>query len=79
MDFLTYDRKVYIYYQVQVYTMKVIRLQRGNFTLEDEVVGFIEKRVTKFGNGAKVDCPKRYLGKRVYLLVLKNDPDSKEI
>jgi len=55
--------------------MKVIRLQRGNFTLEDEVIGFIEKRVTKFGNGAKVDCPKKYLGKRVYLLVLKNDPD----
>ncbi|RLI86261.1 MAG: hypothetical protein DRO76_04205 [Candidatus Altiarchaeales archaeon] len=25
-------------------------------------VGFIEKRVTPFGTGAKVDCPKEYLG-----------------
>ncbi|RLI95248.1 MAG: hypothetical protein DRO92_02055 [Candidatus Altiarchaeales archaeon] len=25
-------------------------------------VGFIEKWVTPFGTGAKVDCPKEYLG-----------------
>lgn len=58
--------------------MRKIKLRKGNFTLEDEVIGFIEKRVTKFGSGAKVDCPKKYLGKRVYILVCKNDPDSEE-
>lgn len=51
--------------------MRKIRLQKGNFTMEDEVIGFIEKRVTKFGTGAKIDCPKEYMGKRVYVLVLK--------
>ncbi|MBU1976528.1 MAG: DUF2080 family transposase-associated protein, partial [Nanoarchaeota archaeon] len=25
--------------------------------------------VTKFGTGAKVDCPKEYLGRKVYLLI----------
>lgn len=58
--------------------MRKIKLKKGNFTMEDEVIGFIEKRVTKFGSGAKVDCPKRYLGKRVYILVCKDDPDSDE-
>lgn len=33
------------------------------------VVGFLIKRVTPFGTGAKVDCPKEYLGKKVYLVV----------
>jgi putative transposon-encoded protein len=59
--------------------MRKIKLHKGNFTLEDEVIGFIEKRVTKFGSGAKVDCPKRFLGKRVYILVCKDDAwDSEE-
>ncbi len=49
--------------------MRTIDLRHNHLTLKDEVIGFIERRVTKFGNGAKVDCPKEYLGKRVYLLV----------
>jgi len=36
------------------------------------IKGFLEKRVTKFGTGAKVDCPKEFLGKKVYL-VFVND------
>lgn len=35
------------------------------------VAGFIEKKVTPFGTGAKVDCPKEYLGKKVYLVIRK--------
>jgi putative transposon-encoded protein len=53
--------------------MRIVKLKKGNFTLEDEVIGFLEKRVTKFGTGAKIDCPKEYLGKRVYVLVCKDD------
>ncbi|MEW5996178.1 MAG: DUF2080 family transposase-associated protein [Candidatus Micrarchaeota archaeon] len=32
----------------------------------------IEKRVTSFGTGAKVDCPKEYRGRRAYLLICKD-------
>ena len=53
--------------------MRIVKLKEGNFTMEDEVIGFLEKRVTKFGTGAKIDCPKKYLGKRVYVLVLKDE------
>jgi putative transposon-encoded protein len=31
--------------------------------------GYIERRVNNFGTGAKVDCPKEYLGKKVYLVI----------
>ena len=33
------------------------------------ILGFMKKKVTKFGTGEKVDCPKEYLGKTVYLVV----------
>jgi len=35
------------------------------------ISGFMKRKVTKFGTGAKVDCPKEYLGKTVYLVVLE--------
>ena len=37
----------------------------------DGVEGFFEKTVTRFGTGAKVDCPKQYLGRAVYVIVRK--------
>ncbi len=36
----------------------------------------MERTVTKFGSGAKVDCPKEYLGKKVYLIIKKDDESS---
>ena len=33
------------------------------------VVGFMKRQVTAYGTGAKVTCPKEYLGKTVYLIV----------
>lgn len=52
--------------------MRKIELSKENLKLSDHVIGFIEKRVTAFGSGAKVDCPKEYLGKRVYLVICKD-------
>lgn len=36
------------------------------------VEGFFRKTVTPFGNGAKVDCPKEYLGRGVFLVITKD-------
>lgn len=47
---------------------KVFIKEKTELRLEG-ILGFIEKRVTAFGSGAKVDCPKEYLGKRVYLVI----------
>jgi len=35
------------------------------------IKGYFERRVTKFGTGAKIDAPKEYLGRKVIILVLK--------
>ncbi|MFY9717905.1 MAG: DUF2080 family transposase-associated protein [Thermoplasmata archaeon] len=34
-----------------------------------------EKVVTSFGNGAKIDCPKSYLGRRVFVVVRRESED----
>ena len=33
----------------------------------------MERVVTKFGSGAKVDCPKEFLGKKAYLIIEKDN------
>jgi len=52
--------------------MRRITLNEGGLQLqEDDVLGFLERRVTRFGNSAKVDCPKEYIGKRAYLVICR--------
>ncbi len=51
--------------------MRRIKLMDKNFQLTDNVEVFYEKRVTTFGNSAKLDAPKKYIGKRAYVIILK--------
>jgi putative transposon-encoded protein len=44
----------------------------GKITIKDDVEEIYEKRVTPYGNGAKLDAPKRYIGKRAYIIILKD-------
>ncbi|MCL4400724.1 MAG: DUF2080 family transposase-associated protein [Candidatus Parvarchaeota archaeon] len=46
------------------------RINAVNEVKLKNVKGFFIRKVTKFGTSAKVDCPKRYLGKKVYLVVI---------
>ncbi len=50
--------------------MKKIELHLQNHLEIDDIQGFLVRKVTKFGNGAKVDCPKEYLGRTVYLAIV---------
>jgi len=49
--------------------MRKIKLERTTELSLRGISGFLKRKVTKFGTGAKVDCPKEYLGKNVYLVV----------
>ncbi len=35
----------------------------------ENIDGYFVRTVTKFGNSAKIDCPKEYLGRTVYIIV----------
>ena len=51
-------------------------MRRVNIELTTElkltgIYGFVRRKATPFGNGAKVNCPKEFLGKPVYLVILE--------
>jgi putative transposon-encoded protein len=43
----------------------------GKVTIKDNVEEIYEKKITPYGNGAKIDASKKYIGKRVFVIVLK--------
>jgi len=53
--------------------MKKIALNTKNKLFLENIEGFVKRRVTKFGNSAKVSCPKEFLDKEVYLIFVKNE------
>ncbi len=51
-------------------------MNKGNLTLtEREIEGFLERVVTPIGTSAKADVPRRYLKRRVYVIITKESVD----
>lgn len=49
-----------------------IELKKGNLQLNDnKIEGFLERIVSPIGTSAKADVPKRYIGRRVYVIITK--------
>ncbi len=42
----------------------------GDLKIKEKVDVIYEKVVTKFGNSAKLDAPKRYIGRRAYVIIV---------
>lgn len=57
--------------------MRIIELKKENLTLKDKIEGFLERTVSPLGNSGKVDCPKRFIGRRAYILIAKKDGTKK--
>jgi len=49
--------------------MKIIKINAKNEIHIKNILGFLKRKVTKFGTSAKVDCPKEFLGRTVYLVI----------
>ena len=50
-----------------------VNFQTTNELTVEGIVGFVKRKVTPHGTGAKVTCPKEYLGKTAYLIIT-NEP-----
>ena len=51
--------------------MRTLKTKNQQLELKDDIETIFEKSVTKFGNGAKLDCPKQHLGKKAYIIIRK--------
>ena len=50
---------------------KVTAISGGKLRIEDNVEEIYEKKVTPYGNGAKLDAQKRYIGRKAFIIILK--------
>jgi len=53
-------------------------VRKVNIKVDNEITvkniqAYMERTVTKFGSGAKVDCPKEFLGKKAFLIIKKDE------
>ena len=48
---------------------KKVKFETINELTVKGIVGFVKRKVTPHGTGAKVTCPKEHLGKTAYLII----------
>lgn len=47
------------------------KLQKSTKITVSGISGFLEGKVTPIGNGAKIGCPKEFVGRRVYIIFME--------
>ncbi len=50
--------------------MKKVEIRAQTHLEIEGIQGFFIRKVTKFGNSAKVNCPKEYIDRTVYLVIV---------
>jgi putative transposon-encoded protein len=50
--------------------MKKVEINAQTHLEIEGIEGFFIRKVPKFGNSAKVDCPKEYIDRTVYLVIV---------
>jgi putative transposon-encoded protein len=62
--------KRFISISIDIPYMRHIKIKNGNFELKEKVLQVYEKTITRFGNSAKVDAQKKFIGKRAYVIII---------
>jgi putative transposon-encoded protein len=52
--------------------MRKIVATTEKLNLAEDVDFIYERRITPFGHSAKIDAPKKYIGRRAYIIVVKD-------
>lgn len=53
--------------------MKKVEIKTASKLVLTNIEGFVKRIVVPFGNSAKVSCPKEFLGREVYLVIVNNE------
>ncbi len=69
---MCYMTTKYIWISIDIHSMRKIQLGGEDFVLKEEVEIVYEKKITPFGNSAKIDAPKKYRGWRAYVIIVKD-------
>lgn len=61
----------FIYIFIHIKDMRKIKMQDKRLHISDDIDFVYEKVINKYGTGAKIDAPKEFLGRKVYVLIRK--------
>lgn len=50
--------------------MKKLNLEHKKKIIIENFIGFLKRKIVPNGTSARVNCPKEYLGKEAYLIIL---------
>ena len=62
----------YIRISKDIPSMRKVQIGDEDFVLREQVELVYEKKITPFGNSAKIDAPKKYRGWRAYVVIVKD-------
>ena len=51
---------------------KITAISGGKIKIEDNVEEMFEKIITPYGNGAKIDSQKKFIGRKAIIIILKD-------
>ena len=59
--------------------MKEIIVKNNELILKDnQILNFFEKEVTAHGTGGKIPCSSKYIGKKVYVIIVEDEKEKKK-
>ena len=61
----------YLRISKDIHIMRKVEVKDKDFVLREQVELIYEKKITPFGNSAKIDAPKKYRGWRAYVIIVK--------
>lgn len=57
---------------MDILNMRRIEVIKGDLIINEKVELIYEKRITSFGNSAKIDAQKKYIGRRAYVIIVED-------
>ena len=52
--------------------MRHIEVKKKDLIVKEKVEVLYERKITPFGNSAKIDAPKKYIGRRAYVIIVED-------
>lgn len=52
--------------------MRNVEITKREFVLKEKVELIYERKITPFGTSAKIDAQKKHIGKRAYVIIVKD-------
>jgi len=50
--------------------MRQIEIKNNNMIIKEKILGFIEGEIKSHGTSGRMNCPKRFIGKRAILTIV---------